>query len=649
MKINRKLGILLAAPFVLLTLSATNVNADSVQTHNAQLSVQSAAAQPGNVATNARQQSVANSSADTSSIIASDGNTLSKAVKASAASANNSQASVATSPATNSKMMQSSASSASAVSSNLSEGSNSQAASSSAGNINVLNARTQAAFNVSQLYPSLYVTNYTQTQVANATYIYNYFINQGWTAQSIAGVLGNMVSESGLNPNIWEIGGGGGYGLVQWTPATSMINWCNSNGYNYTTLAGQCAYLQYEMTHGIGFYPSSYSSMTAYQYMHSTMSPYSLALVFLANFERPANRNQPSRGQQAQYWYQYFQNNGSTTTITPVQPSSSSSQQMSQYGTFRVAYGLNVRDAPSTSATTVAYYNGGQSFTYDTKVEANGYLWASYVSYSGARRYVAMKNLSNGTTYGNDSNNFSFNGTPATTPSQPSTPSSSSTTSNTENQNGTFTASYNINIRQAPSTSATIYATCYPGLSLNYDTKIEADGYLWISYVSYSGARRYVAIKNLSTGATFGNDSNNFSFNGTSTTSTGSQSTTITMPQGNKAQQVVAIARQQLGKPYQGGATGPNSFDCSGLVQYVYNQVGISLPRTTYQQEYSGYAVSLSNLQPGDLLFWGNYGSAYHVAIYTGNGNMLFAPQPGQNVKEEPISWWMPSFARRVL
>ncbi|WP_225208942.1 MULTISPECIES: C40 family peptidase [Lactobacillaceae] len=117
----------------------------------------------------------------------------------------------------------------------------------------------------------------------------------------------------------------------------------------------------------------------------------------------------------------------------------------------------------------------------------------------------------------------------------------------------------------------------------------------------------------------------------------------------NKASQVVSIAKQQLGKPYIWGATGPNAFDCSGLVQYVYRQVGISLPRTTYQQEYQGKAVSLNSLQLGDLLFWGNYGSAYHVAIYIGDGNFIQAPTKGQSVKVTNIKYYQPTFARRIL
>ena len=120
---------------------------------------------------------------------------------------------------------------------------------------------TDATTNPASLPFVSFVSNYyTATQTANATYIYNYFINQGWTSQATAGMLGNMVAESGLKPDQWEIGGGGGYGLVQWTPATAMQNWCNSNGYNYASLAGQCAYIQYQMTHGLQFYTRFASS-----------------------------------------------------------------------------------------------------------------------------------------------------------------------------------------------------------------------------------------------------------------------------------------------------------------------------------------------------------------------------------------------------
>lgn len=118
----------------------------------------------------------------------------------------------------------------------------------------------------------------------------------------------------------------------------------------------------------------------------------------------------------------------------------------------------------------------------------------------------------------------------------------------------------------------------------------------------------------------------------------------------NKQQAVVNLARQQLGKPYVWGATGPSSFDCSGLTQYVFSHAaGINLPRVTTQQEHSGVEVSLNALLPGDLLFWGNRNNTYHVAIYIGDGDFIQAPQPGDVVKITNMRYYYPNFARRVL
>lgn len=107
---------------------------------------------------------------------------------------------------------------------------------------------------------------------------------------------------------------------------------------------------------------------------------------------------------------------------------------------------------------------------------------------------------------------------------------------------------------------------------------------------------------------------------------------------------VVGIAAQYLGVPYVWGGTTPAGFDCSGLVQYVFRQAGISLPRTTYGQINCGTPIPLSQVQPGDLLFWGDY----HVGIYAGNGQYIHAPQPGQNVTYGSMSYYTPTSARRV-
>ena len=127
-------------------------------------------------------------------------------------------------------------------------------------------------------------------------------------------------------------------------------------------------------------------------------------------------------------------------------------------------------------------------------------------------------------------------------------------------------------------------------------------------------------------------------------------------PSTNKVQAVIDLAHKQLGKPYVWGAEGPNSFDCSGLIYYVYkNAAGITLPRTSSAQYSAGVAVSRSNLKAGDLIFSSTDGTGNitHVAIYVGDGQMIHAPRNGKNVEKVSInnSYWNKAYlgARRVL
>ena len=110
----------------------------------------------------------------------------------------------------------------------------------------------------------------------------------------------------------------------------------------------------------------------------------------------------------------------------------------------------------------------------------------------------------------------------------------------------------------------------------------------------------------------------------------------------------IAEAASHLGTPYVWGGASPTGFDCSGLVMYSANKVGVSLPRVSQSQSMSGTNVSFDNLQQGDLLFFGGYGTAHHVAIYIGGGYYIHAPQPGENVKVGSIQWYTPDTARRV-
>lgn len=105
---------------------------------------------------------------------------------------------------------------------------------------------------------------------------------------------------------------------------------------------------------------------------------------------------------------------------------------------------------------------------------------------------------------------------------------------------------------------------------------------------------------------------------------------------------VLATARSRLGMPYVWGATGPKSFDCSGLVGYAFHAAGVDLPRTSQQQWYAGRHVRVADARPGDLLFWAEDPNAPdnvdHVAIYLGRGLMISAPHTGEVVRVAPVA-----------
>lgn len=99
--------------------------------------------------------------------------------------------------------------------------------------------------------------------------------------------------------------------------------------------------------------------------------------------------------------------------------------------------------------------------------------------------------------------------------------------------------------------------------------------------------------------------------------------------------EVVNIARRYIGAPYVWAASGPNSFDCSGFTMFVYRQVGVSLPHSSRAQIGYGERVSRSNLEPGDLVFFGS--PIHHVGIYVGGGMMIHAPHRGARVRIDPL------------
>ncbi|OEV09176.1 cell wall-associated NlpC family hydrolase [Streptomyces sp. Amel2xB2] len=126
-----------------------------------------------------------------------------------------------------------------------------------------------------------------------------------------------------------------------------------------------------------------------------------------------------------------------------------------------------------------------------------------------------------------------------------------------------------------------------------------------------------------------------------------SERTALPSASGNVAG-MISFLKSQVGKPYVLGASGPSSYDCSGLTQAAYKQLGVSLPRTSQEQSTHGTPVSMDALQEGDMLYWGGAGSAYHVGVYVGGGKFIGAQNSSTGVVEKTLDYDPPSGAVRL-
>ncbi|WP_031128966.1 C40 family peptidase [Streptomyces aureocirculatus] len=136
---------------------------------------------------------------------------------------------------------------------------------------------------------------------------------------------------------------------------------------------------------------------------------------------------------------------------------------------------------------------------------------------------------------------------------------------------------------------------------------------------------------------------------GSSTSTSTSVSQDAPAPSSGSVAGVISFLKAQVGDAYVMGGTGPNSWDCSGLVQAAFKQAGVDLPRTSQAQSTAGTPVSMSNLQVGDIVYWGGAGSAYHVGVYIGGGQYLDAANPSKGVVIQDLSGYPASGAVRVL
>ena len=156
----------------------------------------------------------------------------------------------------------------------------------------------------------------------NALIVKQTLSSKGWSLQAIAGLLGNMQSESTINPGIWqslnEGNMSGGFGLVQWTPATNFTDWADANGYPRTDGDAQLLWIDERTTQVGQWIPTTDYPFSFQDFKVSTESPEYLASAFLKNFERAGIEVEQERLSNARSWYNFITNG--TDPDTPSNP-----------------------------------------------------------------------------------------------------------------------------------------------------------------------------------------------------------------------------------------------------------------------------------------------------------------------------------------
>ena len=226
---------------------------------------------------------------------------------------------------------------------------------------------------------------------------------------------------------------------------------------------------------------------------------------------------------------------------------------------------------------------------------------------------------------------------------------SADTVSSFDDQSAASSTSETVPVEQtAASSTATTAAAISSADAISESASAEQP---MQSTVVSSAASTQTATTDYSTAAASSSTSEQASTNSTAGTADSAVSTNSSsdLTTGSVVSLAVKLANANI--PYVWGGASLSGMDCSGLVDYVFqNAEGIPLPHYTVSLESCVSQHSVAEAQPGDVLFWGNHGSTYHCAIYIGNNQYVAAPQPGQNVEIETISpYFMPSFAGTVI
>ena len=260
---------------------------------------------------------------------------------------------------------------------------------------------------------------------------------------------------------------------------------------------------------------------------------------------------------------------------------------------------VNFRSQPSTSSTVLASMPNGASVNI-TGV-SNGWFKATY---NGQNGYVSADYVS-----------FAGSGSGS---------SSNSNQSSSTTRTGKIVCDTSVNFRSQPNTSCSIIGSLYNGATVTILSSENG----WYK-ATYNGKTGYISADYVTVTSGQASDSavskpsNSVSYNGTSA----------------KRKAVIEYAAQFLGTPYVYGGSTPSGFDCSGFTSYVFaNTVG-SIPRVAQAQFDATTRVSMSELKPGDLVFFGSSASSIsHVGIYVGDGKFIHSPHTGDVVKYDSLS-----------